>query len=74
MRWLQITFFALGSVSFLAALFFRGTLTGEDLWKAGIAIMLGDVVLILLWPRKGKVRSDEAGGAAVPSSREAEPR
>ena len=52
MRWLQITFFLLGTVAFLASLYFVGKRTGGDLWNAGVAIMLGDVVLILLWPRK----------------------
>ncbi len=55
MRWLQIASFALGSASFLASLGFMGKQTGEDLWKAGIAFMLGDVVLILLWPAKKRM-------------------
>ena len=52
MRWLKLTFFVLGTIAFLAALFFIGKQTGDDLWKAGVAFMLGDVVLIMLWPRK----------------------
>lgn len=52
MRWIQITFFIVGVCSLLTALGFRGSMTGEDLWKAGIAILLGDIVLIQLWPRR----------------------
>jgi membrane protein YdbS with pleckstrin-like domain len=52
MRWLQIAFFLLGTIAFLTSLFFIGRQTGQDLWRAGIAFMLGDVVVIMLWPRK----------------------
>ncbi len=55
MRWLrrlQIALFLLGAISFLAAIFFTGKQTGEDLWKAGVAFLLGDIALILLCPRK----------------------
>ena len=50
MRRVQIVLFALGMASLIGALFFIGENTGEDLWKAGIALMLVDVVCIQLWP------------------------
>ncbi len=52
MRILQIVGFILGVASFLAALYFQGTATGETLWKTGMAVMISDIVLVLLWPRK----------------------
>ncbi len=60
MRWLQITVFLLGIVAFLTSLFFIGSQTGEDLWRAGVAFMLGDAVLILLWPRASQRSSPPA--------------
>lgn len=50
MRIFQIVVFVLASVSFLMALYYTGTQTGESLWKGGMAGMIGDIVLILLWP------------------------
>jgi len=51
MRIFQIVVFVLASISFLMALYYTGTNTGESLWKGGMALMIGDIVLILLWPR-----------------------
>jgi hypothetical protein len=50
MRIFQIVVFVLASLSFLTALYYTATQTGESLWKGGIAGMIGDIVLILLWP------------------------
>jgi hypothetical protein len=50
MRNFQIVVFALASLAFLMALYYTGTNTGESLWKGGMAGMIGDIVLILLWP------------------------
>jgi hypothetical protein len=52
MRIFQIVVFVLASISFLMALYYTGTQTGESLWKGGMAGMIGDIVLILLWPTR----------------------
>ncbi len=52
MKRLHLAFFLLGVIGFLSSPLFIGSQTGADLWKAGVAFMLGDVVLIQLWPRK----------------------
>jgi len=44
MRYFQIVLFFTAALSFLVALVFAGTVTGDVLWRAGIAI--------LLWPQK----------------------
>lgn len=50
MRMLQMIIFFLATALLIASVFFIGKQTGEDLWKAGIAILLLDVVCIQLWP------------------------
>jgi hypothetical protein len=50
MRYLQILVFALGLAALITAIFFVGTDTGLSLWRAGVAILLIDVVCIMLWP------------------------
>jgi hypothetical protein len=35
---------------FVVALFFTGTETGLTLWYTGIAVLLIDVVVCLIWP------------------------
>ena len=50
MRIFQITLFILGAACLASALFFIGKRTGQDLWMAGIAILLFDVVCLQLWP------------------------
>lgn len=52
MRILQIVLFVIGVIAFIVAAFFAGTETGDILWRAGIAILLLDVVCIMLWPEK----------------------
>jgi hypothetical protein len=50
MRTLQIGIFGLGLLAFLAALVVAGTDLGDILWRAGIALMLADLVVMKLWP------------------------
>jgi len=56
MRIFQIAVFVLASLSFLAALYYTGTNTGESLWKGGMAGMIADIVLLLLWPTRRRRR------------------
>lgn len=51
MRTLQLILFVLGVLSLAAALPFVGAVAGDALWRAGIAVLLLDVVCILLWAR-----------------------
>ena len=51
MRVLQVIMFALGVAALLAALPFVGSVTGDALWRAGMAVFLLDIVCIMLWPR-----------------------
>ena len=50
MRRFQIAALIAGLASFVAALFFAGTDTGDVLWRAGVAVTLLDIVSIMLWP------------------------
>jgi len=50
MRMFQIIAFSLGIVAFLASACFVGQMMGDTLWKVGVAIMIGDIVCLLLWP------------------------
>jgi len=50
MRVLQVIFLLAGVGAFLAALFTAGSVLGDILWRAGVAVLLADVVLIMLWP------------------------
>lgn len=50
MRNLQVAIFILGILSFIAAAFFVGEPTGEDLWRVGVAAMLTAVAFTGLWP------------------------
>ncbi len=54
MRNLQVLFFALGIVAFAAALAVAGGVLGDIFWRAGVALMLTDLVLMKLWPRAGR--------------------
>ena len=54
MRNLQIVLFVIAALSFIIAVFFAGTEMGDILWRAGIAILLLDVVCIKLWPDKAR--------------------
>lgn len=55
MRLFQIILFLVAALLFVSALFFIGSDTGLDLWRAGVAILLIDVVCLMLWPAKSKV-------------------
>lgn len=50
MRVLQVLLFILGLAAFVAAVFFVGSVTGDALWRAGVALLLLDIVCIKLWP------------------------
>ena len=50
MRQLQVFLLVLASAALIAALFFICTGTGLDLWRVGIATLLLDIVVIMLWP------------------------
>jgi hypothetical protein len=50
MRKFQIILFVLGALSFVAAAFCTGRIAGDTLWRAGMAVMLGDLVSMKLWP------------------------
>jgi hypothetical protein len=49
-RRFQIILFVLGALSFIAAAFCTGRIAGDALWRAGMAVMLGDLVCMKLWP------------------------
>jgi hypothetical protein len=50
MRRFQIAVLIAALASFVAALFFAGTNTGDVLWRVGVAVTLLDIVSIMLWP------------------------
>ncbi len=56
MRVIQIVGLFLGVIAFGAAALCVGSENGDTLWRAGVAILLTDIVLILLaGPRQPKV-------------------
>ena len=50
MRQLQVVILALALAALIAALFFIGAEMGDALWRAGIAGLLLDIVVMKLWP------------------------
>jgi hypothetical protein len=50
MRTLQMILLFLAILVFVVAVLFIGTDTGLNLWYAGIAVLLIDVVVCLIWP------------------------
>lgn len=50
MRNLQIAFFVVGVLAFVAAAFFVGEGMGDTLWRTGVAAMLTSLTLKGLWP------------------------
>jgi hypothetical protein len=56
MRRFQISLFVLAVLSFIAAAVCTGTLAGDALWRAGMALMLGDFVCMKLWPSPAPLR------------------
>ena len=55
MRYFQIVLFLCAALSFILSVFFVGTVTGDVIWRAGIAFLLFDMVCIMLWPDKSSV-------------------
>ncbi len=51
MRLFQIIAFFAGVGAFLASACFVGSMMGDTLWKVGVAVLLGNIVCILIWPR-----------------------
>jgi hypothetical protein len=62
MRNLQIVLFVIAVLSFIMALIYVGSVTGDIFWRAGIAILFVDVVFIMLWPGKTKFFLPKEGG------------
>jgi hypothetical protein len=58
MRTFQVVLFAVGAAAFLVSLAFVGGWIGDTLWRAGIAFMVSDLVVMRLWP------ASKSGGAA----------
>jgi hypothetical protein len=54
MRSTQIILFFIAIIVFIISLFFIGDITGDIMWRAGMAILLLDVVFIMLWQNKLK--------------------
>ena len=50
MRTLQMILLFLAILVFVVSIFFIGTDTGLNLWYTGIAVLLVDVVVCLIWP------------------------
>lgn len=54
MRILQIVLFVVAVLAFIIAVIFAGSGTGDIFWRAGMALLLLDIVCIMLWPDKTK--------------------
>jgi hypothetical protein len=54
MRNVQVGLFGYGLLCFVLALFFIGAQMGDTLWRAGLAGLLIDLVVIQLWPAPKK--------------------
>lgn len=67
MRVLAKGCFILGVMAFLASAVAVGTALGDVLWRACVALMLIDLVLVQLWPMTGPAKTEQrrsvAGGA-----------
>lgn len=50
MRLIQALLFIAAFAAFVAAVFFMGAVAGDALWRAGVALLLLDIVCIMLWP------------------------
>lgn len=49
MRSLQVALFVIGVVCLVVSAFFAGGGMGDTLWRAGVAVLLSDLVLMGLW-------------------------
>ena len=67
-RKFQVTLFVLAVISFITAAICTGSLAGDALWRAGVALLLGDLVCLRLWP------SSPAGKSASQSRDHQQPR
>jgi hypothetical protein len=54
MRNLQVVLLVLAVISFIVSIFFAGAVMGDIFWRAGMAILLLDLVCIKLWPNKNQ--------------------
>jgi hypothetical protein len=59
MRGLQAGLLVLGALCLFGAVPFIGGVAGDALWRAGVAILLLDIVLIQLWPRPERMVGTE---------------
>ena len=51
MRILEIVSFFVALTALIAALVTAGTALGDIFWRAGIAVLLVDIVMMMIWPR-----------------------
>jgi hypothetical protein len=59
MRLLQVTLLVVGILAFVAAGVAAGSELGDTFWRAGIAVLLTDVVVMKLWPAGGARRAGQ---------------
>lgn len=57
--------FILGVAAFLASAVAVGTALGDVLWRACVALMLIDLVLVHLWPRTGLADAEQRRSVAA---------
>ncbi len=50
MRFLEVLAFFLALIALVAALITAGTTLGDIFWRVGIAVLLVDIVMMMLWP------------------------
>ncbi len=50
MKVMQVGLFVVGLLAFVGALFAAGSELGDILWRAGVAVLLLDLVAMKLWP------------------------
>ncbi len=49
MRFLEVLAFFLALIALIAALVTAGTTLGDIFWRVGIAVLLVDIVMMMLW-------------------------
>ncbi len=52
MKIIQSLLLYLGLAAFILSLFFVGSDTGDSLWKAGMAILMIDITVIMLYKQR----------------------
>lgn len=55
---LEKALFALGIAAFVVSAVTAGTVLGDIFWRAGIAALLTDLVVIQLWPESREAEAD----------------